>query len=216
MDININITIPSTEKPKRVVLKCLHGNRRVRCRDCGTGFCEHDRRISECTTCRGTEICEHERRRSNCRQCIGVNICEHIQYKRKCNICNLPGYLMHLQRNQIYRALKTLKEGNQTKTRPSIEYLGCTAEYFHDYLKSKMTEGMNFENIQIDHIKPISAFNLANHDDFLDCCHYSNRQPLFASDNQSKSNRWTDIDEVFWLENIKGKEYIQLYIPSRA
>jgi hypothetical protein len=196
MDININITIAATEKPKRVALKCLHGRRKDRCRDCnGTGFCEHDKR------------------RSNCRQCKGTAICEHDRHKRHCRDCNIFKFLANLQSHQIRRVLK---EGNQTRTRPTIEYLGCTAEYFHDYLKSKMTEGMTFENIHIDHTKPISAFNLANHDDFLDCCHYTNMQPLLAFDNLSKRNRWTDIDEAFWLENIKGKEYIQLYIPSRA
>ena len=46
------------------------------------------------------------------------------------------------------------------KTNPSIEYLGCSTEYFRDYIKSKMTVDMPFHNIHFDHIKPISAFNL--------------------------------------------------------
>jgi hypothetical protein len=213
MEININITIAAAEKPKYVVPKCLHGRQKYQCRDCGTGLCEHDRRRRDCRQCKGTAICEHDTMRRNCRQCKGINICKHDRRKTHCRDCNIFKFLANLQGEQICRLLK---EGNQVRTRPSIEYLGCTAEYFHDYLKSKMTEGMTFENIQIDHIKPISVFDLANHDDFLDCCHYSNLQPLFAFDNKSKSNRWTDIDEAFWVENIKGKEYIQLYIPSRA
>jgi hypothetical protein len=127
-----------------------------------------------------------------------------------CRDCDIFKYLATLQRGQIKRALVA---GIQSKTKHSIEYLGCTIEYLHDYLKVKMTDGMTFDNIHIDHIKPLSAFNLSNHDDFLDCCHYSNLQPLLAIDNLSKSDRWADADELFWLENIKGKEFNQLYIP---
>ncbi len=46
-----------------------------------------------------------------------------------------------------------------------------------------MIEGMTFNNIHIDHIKPVSRFNLQNEDEFLDCCHCTNLQPLLALDN---------------------------------
>ena len=49
----------------------------------------------------------------------------------------------------------------------------------------------------------------------LDCCHYTNFQPLFAKDNKEKGNTWNEIDEIFWNENIKGKECIPLYIPKK-
>ena len=92
------------------------------------------------------------------------------------------------------------------KTKKNIEYLGCSIEYFHDYIKSKMTEEMTFENIEYDHIKPISVFDLENEEEFMICCHYTNIQPLLATDNHKKSNKWSVEDEVFWNENIKGKE----------
>ena len=78
-----------------------------------------------------------------------------------------------------------------------------------------MREGMNWNNIHLDHIKPVSVFNLDNHDDFLDCCHYTNFQPLLAVDNLVKHNKWNETDEIFWNENIKGKEYMILYIPEK-
>jgi hypothetical protein len=77
-----------------------------------------------------------------------------------------------------------------------------------------MVEGMTFDNIHIDHIKPIAAFNLENEEEFLDCCHYTNFQPLFAKDNMEKHNKWNEEAEAFWNENIKGKEYFQLFIPA--
>jgi hypothetical protein len=96
----------------------------------------------------------------------------------------------------------------------SIEYLGCTVEYFNEYLTAKMTEEMSFDNIHIDHIKPVSRFDLSNPEEFLECCNYTNLQPLLAVDNLEKSAKWGDTDELFWRENICGKEYPNLYIPA--
>ena len=73
---------------------------------------------------------------------------------------------------------------------------------------------MTFNNIHIDHIKPISKFNLDDEDEFLQCVHYSNIQPLLFVQNMEKHNKWTEDNNKYWLENIKGKEYHEIYIPS--
>ena len=80
-----------------------------------------------------------------------------------------------------------------------------------DYMKCKMTPEMNFNNIHIDHIKPVSKFYLDNHDEFLKCCHFTNMQPLLATDNLEKSNKWTVENEKFWNENIIYKEYMEIF-----
>ncbi len=72
---------------------------------------------------------------------------------------------------------------------------------------------MTQENISIDHIKPISKFNLDDENEFLDCCNYTNIQPLLFKQNQEKSNKWTDENDKYWNENIKNKEYNEIYIP---
>jgi hypothetical protein len=77
-----------------------------------------------------------------------------------------------------------------------------------------MKPNMTWDNIHLDHIKPVNAFDLNNHDYFLNCCNYTNFQPLFAEDNLIKSCKWSDEDELFWSENIKDKEYLDLYIPK--
>ena len=64
---------------------------------------------------------------------------------------------------------------------------------------------MTWDNIHIDHIKPVSAFNLDDTNEFLDCCHYTNLQPLIAEVNLNKSNKWNDIDDEYWLNNINNK-----------
>jgi hypothetical protein len=100
------------------------------------------------------------------------------------------------------------------KTSHSIEYLGCSIEYFLEYIKSKMTLKMTFQNIHIDHIKPVSLFDLNNEEEFLQCCHYTNIQPLLALDNIIKSNKWSQEDNDFWENNIYNKDYSEIYLPQ--
>lgn len=146
-----------------------------------------------------------------------MNKCEHDKSYGYCKLCNLPLYLINIQRHQINRCFKLSSEN---KTKSSIEYLGCDAEYFIEYFEKKMNIWnqnndikMDWDNIHIDHIKPVSSFDLDNEDDFLDCCHYSNLQPLLSTDNLSKGRKWSDDYDVYWNNNIKGKEHLQIYIP---
>jgi len=41
----------------------------------------------------------------------------------------------------------------------------------------------------IDHIVPISNFNLENREQFLQACNWLNLQPLWAEENLKKGNR---------------------------
>lgn len=150
------------------------------------------------------------------KQYLQENKCKHDKRYGRCKICNLQLYLINLQRLQLFRCLQN---SSLNKTKSSIEYLGCDAEYFIEYMKKKMDiwnetneVKMDFTNIHIDHIKPVSAFNLDDEDEFLDCCNYTNMQPLLVNDNLSKLNKWTDDDDIYWCNNIINKEYLNIYI----
>ena len=142
--------------------------------------CEHNRNKYYCKECGGSQICQHNREKSRCKECGGSQICQHNQYKSRCKECDIHLYLVHLQRNRINQVLK---QNDYTKTKSTIEYLDCSPEFFVEWMKSKFVENMSFDNIHIDHIKPVSRFNLKDPDDFLKCCHYTNLQPLFIADN---------------------------------
>lgn len=47
----------------------------------------------------------------------------------------------------------------------------------------------NFGEWHIDHIVPLSKFNLTDYEQLKIACHFSNLQPLWAKDNLSKGNR---------------------------
>ncbi len=79
------------------------------------------------------------------------------------------------------------------------ELLGYTTEDLKKHLQSKFTDGMSWETIgewHIDHIRPKSWYNLTNNDGSVNehevkkCWSLSNLQPLWATDNTIKSNRW--------------------------
>jgi hypothetical protein len=182
---------------------CIHDKEKSRCRECGGGsFCIHDKRKSRCRECGGGSICIHDRQKSQCRECIGSSICIHDKRKNECKDCNLQLYLIHNQRGQLRRLFNLTKE--QIKTRPSIEYLGCSVEDFINHIESQFKQGMTWNNIHLDHIKPVSKFNLDDKNEFLDCCNYKNFQPLLAKDNLEKHNKFTPDDEENWCK-IMGK-----------
>ncbi|HEC63737.1 MAG TPA: hypothetical protein ENI23_00420 [bacterium] len=105
-----------------------------------------------------------------------------IDFKIRCNL-----------RSRISTIIK-----NNVKVGSAIKDLGCSLDCLKKYLKNKFYnnpetgEKMTFENYgkwHIDHIKPLSSFDLANRDQFLAACHYNNLQPLWAKDNLHKSNK---------------------------
>ena len=189
---------------------CEHGRLRSHCIECGgASICIHGRQRSRCIDCGGASICEHGLRKEYCIDCGGSQICEHKRRRSQCQICNFNLYLINLQRNHIKRCFQytSLK-----KTKSSIKYLGCDINTFISHMEKKLTEDMTWDNIHIDHIKPISRFNLDIEEEFNKCCHYTNLQPLHAKDNLNKNNKWTDENEVFWNENIIYKDYDKIYL----
>ncbi len=82
---------------------------------------------------------------------------------------------------------------NNQKTGSAVKDLGCTIDELKTYLESQFQSGMTWDNWtsdgwHIDHIKPLSSFDLTDRQQFLEACHYTNLQPLWAKDNLLKSD----------------------------
>lgn len=93
-------------------------------------------------------------------------------------------------RNRLNSALRgNIKNGS------SVKDIGCSLEEFKIYLESKFKPGMTWKNWSrsgwhIDHIRPLSSFDLTNREHFLEACHYTNLQPLWAVDNLKKGAKY--------------------------
>ncbi len=75
-----------------------------------------------------------------------------------------------------------------------VVLLGCSVEFLKQHLESQFKEGMSWENYGrsgwwIDHIIPLSLFDLSDPEQLKRLCHYTNLQPLWRLENIIKSNK---------------------------
>jgi hypothetical protein len=79
--------------------------------------------------------------------------------------------------------------GGKWKSASTLKLLGCTIDELKNHLASKFPEGMSFENRNlwhVDHIRPCASFDLTDPEQQRVCFHWTNLQPLWASDNLRK------------------------------
>ena len=125
--------------------------------------------------------------RSYCRECQRIKSKKaNIKYKTDLNF-----RLKHILRARIQKALVS-----GCKRTSSTELLGCSIEEYKQYLESKFTEGMNWDNYgrkegywNVDHIKPCSSFNLTDLEQQKQCFNYTNTQPMWWEENLKKGSR---------------------------
>lgn len=124
-------------------------------------------------------------------QCLNKKkVAEYQASYRKEKLKTNLNYKLTLQlRCRLNSALKHHKPNGS-----HIADLGCSIEELKLYLESKFQPEMTWDNHtrygwHIDHIVPLSSFNLSLRDEVKKACHFTNLQPLWWRDNLVKSNR---------------------------
>lgn len=91
------------------------------------------------------------------------------------------------------RISRSLRDNNiqYKKSNHSLNLLGCSITELKIHLEAKFTDGMSWENYgdwHVDHIKPCASFKNLGVDPEQQraCFHYSNLQPLWATENRQK------------------------------
>jgi hypothetical protein len=94
-----------------------------------------------------------------------------------------------LRQNLRARLRTALKRG--LKVGSAVQDLGCTIPELQVHLEAQFQPGMTWENNtlygwHVDHVRPLTSFDLTDRNQLLQACHYTNLQPLWAKDNLSK------------------------------
>lgn len=93
------------------------------------------------------------------------------------------------------RALRnqTARIKRRTKwSKGSNELLGCTYAQARKWIESQFQRGMSWNNVgewEIDHIVPISSFDLTDERQVRCVNHFTNLRPLWAQDNRRKRDK---------------------------
>lgn len=90
-------------------------------------------------------------------------------------------------RIRVWQLLKQ-KGPNKRKSR-ALELIGCTWETLKEHIERQFAEGMSWENRSewhIDHIIPLSSAK--DEETLKSLFHYTNLQPLWATDNLRKGH----------------------------
>ena len=116
----------------------------------------------------------------------------------------------------IRKVIEKMKDGGVlTKKHGALKYLGCSAEFFCDYIRSQYKDGMTDHNYgvggwHLDHIKPCAAFDFDNEEELYECFHYTNYQPMWGDENNEKSS-WYEGEKHYYNKFRREKSYKIVY-----
>lgn len=110
------------------------------------------------------------------------------------NMKRLEDPIFKLKDSLRQRLNKALKKNY--KTGSAVSDLGCSVVFLKNHLESKFQPGMTWINHglgygkwNIDHILPLSSFDLSDEKQLKKACNYKNLQPLWFEDNLSKGDK---------------------------
>lgn len=97
--------------------------------------------------------------------------------------------LIKIQRARIRNALKGLNKSQTTQ-----ELIGCTIEELKAHLESQFESWMTWDNYgkygwHVDHIIPISKFDLTDEQQLKEACNYKNLKPMHWRANIIKKDK---------------------------
>lgn len=150
-------------------------------------MCKHIKPLTEFPTRKTVHGYRHE-----CKECKQTATSAYYQttynaVRRQRNREDVSRRLVRAQRNYIYKCLTQFKNKKQS----SLQYLHCTLSHFKAWLEFQFIEDMSWSNYgsiwTVDHVLPLSEFNLENEKEQYIAFDWKNLQP--SKTNFSKSNK---------------------------
>ena len=129
-----------------------------------------------------------KRLKKECRQ-WSLNNREKINYYNRYRRKTDPLFkLVNNLRSRMWAVLK-----GKSKSKTTIKLLGCSVEECWNYLEKQFKPRMtrkNYGKWHVDHIRPCASFDLSNPKQQAICFHYTNLQPLWSYENESKGAKY--------------------------
>ena len=133
------------------------------------------------------------------------------EYKKNKRHTDPINRLIINNRSRIRLALKS-----NDKTTNTIDLLGCSKEFFFNWIKWQLPYEMSDDEFKkryhVDHVRPIATFNLSDPESQYDAFHWTNTQPLLISKNLTKGANRDLYSEV--LQELKVRVFLKLYYPD--
>lgn len=95
-------------------------------------------------------------------------------------------WLLRRRMSAAFRAQQTKKQGMNEVL------LGCTIGQARRHIEKQFKDGMSWTNHgvwEIDHIMPLSLFDLTKFEEQKKAFHFTNLQPLMKEENRKKANK---------------------------
>lgn len=110
-------------------------------------------------------------------------------YQRQYRAQNVQFRVSLVLRSRLATAVRNGARGGS-----AVRDLGCSIAELMQYLATLFRPGMTWENWgrsgwHIDHIRPLAGFDLTDPEQVKIACHFTNLQPMWASENMSKGAR---------------------------
>ena len=143
----------------------------------------------ECARARKWYHENKERARANAEAWKTANPNYQRDYQRRVR-ATIRGTLLNRLRSRLSQAM-----AGRTRSLGTMQLLGCSLEEFVQHIENQFKSGMSWNNYsewEIDHVKPLSLFNLADGGQLREAMSLINIQPLWRSENRRKSNKYLD------------------------
>ena len=110
--------------------------------------------------------------------------------------------MARLAHSSRQRVIEAFKNQGYSKTKRTAKMLGCSYGVLNKHLEEQFAEGMTWENRgewHVDHRLPLAAAR--NTDELVALCHYTNLQPMWASDNKAKYDKYCPVELEVYLSS---------------
>ena len=106
-------------------------------------------------------------------------------------------------RSRIHLALN-----GKSKSSPTKDNLGIDIDLYRKWIEWQMTSDMTWDDIEIDHVKPICLFDVSKDEELREAFNWKNTQPLLKEVHQQKGTKFNFLD--YQLQFTKAYQFIKL------